>query len=124
MKDVVPADLRDFILQHIDSVAHLEALILLRAYPQEEWNAAKVAKRLYINEQQASATLARLCEQGFLRRDEDSFRFENDVPERRVMADRLAEVFGRHLIPVTNIIHSKPRRIREFADAFKFKKDR
>jgi hypothetical protein len=40
------------------------------------------------------------------------------------MIARLADVYARHLIPVTNLIHSKPRRIREFADAFKLRKDR
>ena len=37
---------------------------------------------------------------------------------------RLSEVYRRHLIPITNLIHSKPRRIREFAEAFKLRKDR
>ena len=40
------------------------------------------------------------------------------------MVDRTAETYRRQLIAVTNMIHAKPRRIRQFADAFKFKKDR
>jgi hypothetical protein len=40
------------------------------------------------------------------------------------MIDRLAESYAKQLIPITNLIHGKPRRIRQFADAFKFRKDR
>jgi hypothetical protein len=40
------------------------------------------------------------------------------------MVDRLADAYARHLIPVTNLIHGKPRRLREFSDAFKIRKDR
>ena len=40
--DPIPADLRDFILRYIDSVAHLEALLLLRANPETAWQAAAV----------------------------------------------------------------------------------
>ena len=39
------------------------------------------------------------------------------------MVELLAEHYKRHLIPITNLIHAKPRRIRQFADAFKLKKD-
>ena len=39
------------------------------------------------------------------------------------MVALLAEHYKRHLIPITNLIHAKPRRIRQFADAFKLKKD-
>ena len=45
--ELVPDDLRDFILRHIDSVAQLEALLLLRASPDEDWDVGKTAKRLY-----------------------------------------------------------------------------
>ncbi len=51
------------------------------------------------------------------------YRYEC-ASEARQKVDRLASVYSRHLIPVTNMIHAKPRRIREFADAFKFRKDR
>ena len=41
------------------------------------------------------------------------------------LVGRLARFYGTHLIPVTNLIHGKPvSRIREFADAFKLRKDR
>src|SRR5512145_1007592 len=119
----VPDDVRDFIQRHIDSVAQLEALLLLRANPNQDWTAAGTARRLYATEQEIAEALARLCADGFLGCKADVYRYEC-APEQQQKVDRLASVYSRHLIPVTNMIHAKPRRIREFADAFKFRKDR
>jgi hypothetical protein len=83
-----------------------------------------VAKRLYANEAEIAEALALLCADGLLSCTEDIYRYECATPELRARVDRLAEVYARHLIPVTNMIHAKPRRIRQFADAFKFRKDR
>jgi hypothetical protein len=120
--DVIPDDVRDFILRHIDSVAQLEALLLLRASTNENWDAAQAAARLYTSEEEIKAVLTQLCADGLLSHKDDVYRYEC-VPETQTTVDRLADVYRRHLIPVTNLIHTKPRRIREFANAFKFRKD-
>lgn len=122
--DIVPADLRDFILRHIASVAHVEALLLLRAEPAEVWDAARMAKRLYTTEATAAAVLEDLATDGFLAASAGGYRFQCASDELDAMTGRLAAAYARHLIPVTNIIHARPRRIREFADAFKFRKGR
>ena len=62
--DLIPEDLRDFILRHIDSIAQLEALLLLRRNPEETWTAEASAKRLYISETDATHVLDRLCADG------------------------------------------------------------
>lgn len=122
--DAVPADLREFILRFIDSVAHLEALLLLRANSQTTWNVATIAQRLYTSEKQAAEILAQLCQDGLLTCENDLYQYRNLAPENIAMVDRLAESYSKQLIPITNLIHGKPRRIRQFADAFKFRKGR
>ena len=122
--EIIPGDLRDFIGRYIDSIGQLEALLLLRAHPQEGWDARRTAARLYASEAEVVEFLARLCADGLLSCNDAIYRFAPATPELRDMLDRLAAAYARHLIPVTNMIHSKPRRIREFADAFKFRKDR
>jgi hypothetical protein len=121
--DLIPSDVRDFIFRYIDSVAQLEALLLLRNNPTETWDAAKIAKRLYSGERETKASLSQLCQNGLLTMADGIYRYEFESPERADMVDRLIVVYTRHLIPVTNIIHGKPRRIRQFADAFKFRKE-
>jgi hypothetical protein len=120
----IPDDLREFILAHIDSVAQLEALLLLRRDPSTAWSPNSVAQRLYVSEGEATDLLTRLADYGFLITKEGSYYFGPQSAERREMADRVADAYSQHLIPVTNIIHGKPRRIREFSDAFKLRRDR
>lgn len=121
--EAVPADLREFIAKYIDSVAELEALLLLRNNPNERWDIANVAKRLYTTEHMVDSALTRLCEQGILTQKDGLYRFEPQSPDLEKLIDRLSDSYRRQLIPITNLIHAKPRRIREFADAFKLKKD-
>ena len=120
--DVIPEDVRDFISTHIDSVAQLEALLLLRANSTESWDAARTAGRLYTSETEIKAVLTQLCASGLLSCTNDLFRYECP-PETKIAVDRLADAYSHYLIPVTNAIHAKSRRIREFANAFKFRKD-
>jgi|SRR5688572_5720405 hypothetical protein len=122
--DPIPADLRDFILRYIDSVAQLEALLLLRAHPTTTWEPSAVAARLYTSAEQAGEVLAQLCDERLLDCEEGLYRYRGQPPEHIAMIDRLADSYAKQLIPITNMIHSKPRRIRQFADAFKFRKDR
>ena len=122
--DPVPGDLRDFITRYIDSIAQLEALLLLRANPDANWTPAEVALRLYTSEQEAAELLARLCADALVFCNEGTYRFGSEDTELRNLVDRLADAYSQHLIPVTNMIHAKPRRIRQFADAFKFRKDK
>jgi hypothetical protein len=122
--EIVASDLKEFILAHIDSIAQLEALLLLREDPTQAWDAAKAARRLYISESEGHEALARLCAEGLLSQSEAGFHYAGLAAEKVAMVDRLAKAYASHLIPVTNIIHQKPSRIREFADAFKFKSKR
>lgn len=119
----IPEDLREFILKHIDSIAQIEALMLLRRDPGTPWNAVTVARQLYTTEKEAAAVLARLSADGFAAASESSYRYESRSAELAAMVDRLAGLYSHQLIPVTNLIHAKPRRIREFADAFKLRKE-
>jgi DNA-binding MarR family transcriptional regulator len=116
----IPDDIRDLIQRHIDSVAQLEALLFLRARPSETLAASAIASRLYAPETELARSLAQLAQDGFLVRENDQYRYEC-AGEKRLSVDRLAEAYSRHLIPITNLIHAKPRNIRQFSDAFKFR---
>jgi hypothetical protein len=122
--DTIPYDLREFILAHIDSVAQLEALLLLRRDAGRAWDPRSVAERLYVSEDEATDLLMRLNDDGFLIVKEGSYHFGPKSAKQREMAGRVADAYSQHLIPITNMIHAKPRRIREFSDAFKFRRGR
>jgi hypothetical protein len=121
--EAIPADVRDFIVRHIDSVTQLEALLLLRGNPGETWTVSTTARRLYASEQEVAEVLALLYHAGLLSLNEGVYRYDGATPEQRELVDRLVIIYSRQLIPVTNLIHAKPRRIRQFADAFRLRKD-
>src|SRR6187397_690760 len=58
--DPVPVEVRNFLIHCIESVAQLEALLLLRATPQRAWKVPDVARRLYVGEGKAAQLLGGL----------------------------------------------------------------
>jgi hypothetical protein len=124
----IPEDIRRFVLTSIPSVPFLEALLLMRADPAQPWSRDALARRLYVRDKTADGLLDELCRAGMAVRcaapAADSFRYapaEENLGER---IDRLADLYATHLVEVTLIIHSSlDRKARQFADAFKWRKD-
>ena len=123
----IPDDLAQFVLEKIESVAQLEALLLLRSDPEKAWSTEALAARLYIGEEQTAELLRGLAVQGLVTAEANAsvHRYQPVTAELNEMLDRLAGIYAKHLVPVTNLIHSKPKpRIQEFADAFRLRKDK
>ena len=124
---VIPENIEQFIITRIDSVAHLEALLLLRREPDHGWTEQDLSKRLYIQTDQASEILAQLWADGFLigkSANPLTYQYQPGSAELADMADGLADAYSKYLVPVTNLIHSKTRsRVQQFADAFKLQKE-
>jgi hypothetical protein len=118
----IPEEVREFILRYINSIAQLEALLLLWREPNKSWDVAAMAKRLYIGEGETTEVLTQLNADGLLIESQGSYRLNSADWQEPI--GELAESYAKQLIPITNIIHAKPRRIREFADAFKLRKGR
>ena len=126
-RDIIPDDVARFLLEKIDSVAHMEALLLLRSSPAQGWSVDAVAKRLYINDQQSAELLTRLSRDGLVIEtmgDFPEYQYRQGAPEMENLINRVVEIYSKHLVPVTNLIHAKPKtRVQEFADAFKLRKE-
>jgi hypothetical protein len=121
--ETVSADVRDFLIECIDSVAQLEALLLLRATPQQSWDMPGVASRLFISEGEAAQILSGLVACELVVTDGLTFRFHTQEATRRQLVERVALSYSQYLVPVTKLIHDKSAGIRKFANAFKFRKD-
>jgi hypothetical protein len=116
-------EIKRFILTSIPSVPHLEAILLLRNHT-EKWDGKALARRLYLGEKAACDLLTELCEAAVVQFDGSSYRYDPASQELRNKIDQLADVYASHLIEVANLIHSKTgKRARQFADAFKWRKD-
>lgn len=124
----IPEDVRRFILTSVPSVPFLEALLLLRAAPGQQWDGALLASRLYIGERVAADLLDALRTAGMARHcdapDEHCHCYcpANDTLRERI--DELAGVYASQLVDVTHLIHSTlERKAQQFADAFRLRKD-
>jgi hypothetical protein len=119
----VSAEVRAFLLACIDSVAELEALLLLREQPSRDWDAATLARRLYVGEAEATKILEHLVHCELAAKAGNGLRYHVRDGERQRLVDGLAESHAKYLVPLTRLIHDKSSGIRQFADAFKFRKD-
>jgi hypothetical protein len=124
VEEFVPSDIRDFLLENIDSVAELEALLLLRRHTGEVWSVQRLADRLYIDTPSADVILARLVRQGLFTETAGTICYAPKNDGHRELVDRLVDTYARFLVPVSRIIHNKHVRIQQFADAFRFRKEK
>ncbi|RYY94021.1 MAG: hypothetical protein EOO24_25635 [Comamonadaceae bacterium] len=124
-KGEVPADVRRFILTSIPSVPYLEAVLLLRAEPDQGWDASRLARRLYVGERTAGELLDLLAAGGVAAANVTGpgVRYA-PAPELRSLLDRVADAYAADLVTVTDLIHSRiDKRAQQFADAFRFRKE-
>lgn len=125
MTDRIPEEIKIFIMEHIDSVAEIEGLLLLRANSTETWNVQKLAERLYIEESEAGKILGRLLNAGFLQSPSAHvYIYQPATDDLALRIDIVAQNYTRLLVPITNLIHSRHKtRVQEFANAFRIRKD-
>lgn len=120
----IPDGVRRFLLSAIPSVPHLEALLLLRGAPERAWSADAIAARLYVDPSVAAALLADLGQRGLAKACDQGVQF---APRDALLAgvvDELAGVYARHVVEVTELIHSSSDpKARRFADAFRLRKE-
>jgi hypothetical protein len=124
----IPEATRRFVLTSIPSVPFLEALLLLRADPAQRWQPDALARRLYVRERTAQQLLDDLCTAGMAAPCEPAaprcYQYQPASNQLRGMIDQLADLYAKHLVEVTLLIHSSlDRKAQQFADAFKWRKE-
>ena len=91
--DVVPDEVQRFVLDRIDSIAQLEALLMMRNAPDSWWPSSTMAERLYIAEKTCRVELEALRDRGLLLAKEDtvglSYRYRPSTGFLSTMAMRM-----------------------------------
>lgn len=131
MKEVNPQpemNVYAFILENVDSVPHLEALVLLWNSRPVGWTCEELASRLYIPTDKVENLLADLVRLQLLAKSTGTpakFSY-NPVSEQQNEMMRLVDAaYRRDLVRISTMIHSKTSpSVREFARAFRIKKER
>lgn len=123
----LPADVARFIEDQIDSVPHMEALLLLWQSAREAWSADQLASRIYVSPDAAAQILRDLARRQLVRATSENpnrFTYDGAWDEGVGLMKRVAQAYRQHLVLVAHRIHSKASgAVREFARAFSIKKD-
>jgi hypothetical protein len=116
-------DLRRFLAARIHSVPMLEALLLLHAR-EGGWTRGELAGRLYLPEARVDTLVRELCRQRLAQEAQGTVRYAPQDAAIAALVDELAATYSRHVVAVTEVIHSGlERKARDFADAFVLRRD-
>ncbi|HEY1767526.1 MAG TPA: hypothetical protein VGG26_07715 [Terracidiphilus sp.] len=123
-----PRDVYEFILKNVDSVPHLEAIILLWNSRPVAWNPEELATRLYIAPEKVLALLRDLVRLQLITETAGSppkFSYFARSQEQDELMGSLDAAYRRELVRISTMIHSKASSsVLEFARAFRLKKER
>lgn len=122
----IPDDILQFIARRIDSVPHLESLLLLWENPAKLWTVEDVAGRIYVSRDRTKSILQELARHGLIMevaQPGHEFKYDPSWDEAQLMS-KVSAVYRRHLVYVASLIHTKSssESVKEFARAFQFTK--
>lgn len=117
-----------FISEHLETVPHLEAMLLIWQNQSVPWTAEALASRIYVSIPESRSIIEDLAARGLLREttsgESRAYVYEPAWDERHRMLPRIADLYRRQLVRVTKLIHSKgSSSVREFARAFQITKE-
>ena len=125
--DLLPPEVRQFVLDWLPTIVHLEALVLLHGDPQGAFSADDVGCKLYVQTPVAVRVLDDLVANGLAAAGsaEGTFRYAPATPARAAGVDRVVEAHGARLVPLSRFIHEldQARGLHDFANAFRLRKD-
>jgi hypothetical protein len=126
-REPIPEQLRRFILTSVPSVPFVEALLLFRNHREAALDSKFLARNLYISEGAATELVGQLHAARILKPVEPSngtYRFAPATDELARLLETLCAYYSTHLVDVTDMIHSnRERTAKQFADAFKLRKE-
>ena len=124
--DDFPADLKQFLAQHVESLAQLEALLMMHREPQRTWTSDEVARGLYISGDMCQGIIADLERRGFVvqQANGEGVRYAGQDAERTALLSRLAALYRERRVAVITQIYSSPMtKVQTFADAFRLRRE-
>jgi predicted ArsR family transcriptional regulator len=116
-----------FILEQIDSVPHLEGLLLLFNSRPKAWSADEMAKSLYVRNDVALKILENLQQRSLIAVEPpppNRFLYSSADEARNKLMEDVDAVYRKEIVRVSSLIHSKASpAVRDFARAFRLKKE-
>jgi predicted ArsR family transcriptional regulator len=117
-----------FIIEQIDSVPQLEALLLLFNSRPKAWSIEEMANSLYVRSDVAARILDSLLQRNLIAIDShrpDVFFYASEDDYQNRLVEAVDAVYRKEVVRVSSLIHSKGSAgVRDFARALRIKKDR
>jgi hypothetical protein len=122
------SEVYEFIRERIESVPHLEALLLVWNSRPQPWSLNNLTKRLYIGQERVQLILADLIREGLVALVPgmpESYGYNSVSIEQDQLMTAVDATYRREVVRIASLIHSRPpSSVRDFARAFRFKKDK
>jgi predicted ArsR family transcriptional regulator len=125
----IPAqrEVDEFILRWIDSVPHLEALLLLWTNQPRQWSVDDMAKALYVRTDMAQGILEDLAQRELVSAVPDQpgrYLYAVQSEEHNKLMQAVDRTYRHELVRISTMIHSKASALHDFARAFRFTKEK
>jgi len=116
----------EFIARYIHSVEQLEILCLLVEHPDRSWRDSEVFKDIQSSLESVSKTLQYFSGERLLAIDSiGAYRFPGDNEILSRLTRELVDIYRQKRVTVVEAIYTMPADpIRNFADAFRIKKEK
>lgn len=124
--DSIPDEVRRFILSSALTVPDVEALLIFHECGHAGCESDLLASRLYVTPSRSAAVVAKLQSLRTIEPVGDTSRFvyRPGTAELSAVLDALRLCYARHLVQVTELIHStEAQSAQAFADAFRIRKE-
>lgn len=123
MSEQIPPELKQFIVQHVESLAQLEALLLMHREALRDWDCGELARALYITDDMCQGIAAGLERRRFATRTEAGrYRYAGGDSQLDALLVELAALYRDRRVAVITEIYSKPiTNVQTFADAFRLR---
>jgi len=118
----------EFILEKIDTVPQIEALLLIWNKRPKAWSVQEMANALYVSPEVTRAVLQDLVEKELISREPQQsgqYVYRTKPPEREDLMSLLDRTYRHELIRISKLIHAKaPSAVEQFARAFRFTREK
>jgi hypothetical protein len=123
VRSELPDEQKAFIARHIETLAHLEVLLLLCRQPDRAWNARDVTRELRGSQDSVTRWLGHLEVHGLAVNQNGLYRFQPASPELAEQVQALRQVFLDRPLWVIEYIYSRPNpQLLDFVRAFEVRK--
>lgn len=122
------SEVYQFIFEQIETVPHLEALLLIWNSRPQPWTVENLTQRLYVPNDAVRSLLQNLARRGLIavvHGPPEGYRYESASPEQDQLMTAVDATYRHDLVRISTMIHSKPpSSLRDFARAFRLTKER